>query len=183
MDKSVLKKFAEPKSKLLVQDFYEKTLSILTSALEDIKKEDKSLLLDYESTRIFPIGDYTNDTFIDESGELEIVIANSNPQLKINNTTYIKNLKEAKTKKQKKEVSKTGTYSEFIENYILSLTKYFDETTSLLIINTGIKILCLEEFGFKILIRFATYDEDDPQAILSFWDPIKITTKKVNIFL
>lgn len=182
MDKSTLEKFAEPKSKLLVQDFYEETLNILTSALDDVKKENKDFLLNYEDTRIFPIGDYTNNTFIDETGELEIVIASSNPQLKIANSTYIKNLKEAKTKKQKKTVDNKGTFTDIINSYIRALTKYFNETTTLLIINTGIKILCLEEYGFKILIRFATYDEKDKQAVLSFWDPLNAKIKNINLF-
>ena len=182
MDKSTLENFSKPKSKILVQDFYEKTLSILTSALDDIKKENLTTL-DYDDTRIFPMGDYTNNTFIDETGELEIVIASSNPQLKIANSTYIKNLKEAKTKKQKNAIANNGTYNEIINTYIQALAKYFNETTTLLVINTGIKILCLEEFGFKILIRFATYDEEDKQAILSFWDPLNVRMQKINLFL
>ena len=182
MDKSTLEKFAESKPKILVQDFYETTLNILTSALSDLKKEDKNLLLNYEDTRIFPMGDYTNNTFIDETGELEIVIASSNAQLKTANSIFIKNLKEAKTKKQKKLVSFSGTFNDIINKFIQVLTKYFNETTTLLIINTGIKILCLEEFGFKILIRFATYDETDKQAVLSFWDPINVNIKKINLF-
>lgn len=182
MDKCTLEKFSQPKSKILVQDFYEKTLNILTCALEDFKRENSSLL-NYDDTRIFPMGDYTNNTFIDETGELEIVIASSSSQLKIANSTYIKSLKEAKTKKQKNLVSSSGTFNELIEKYIVILTKYFNETTTLLIVNTGIKIFCLEEFGFKILIRFATYNEDDKEAILSFWDPINKQIKNINLFL
>ena len=182
MDKSTLENFSKPKSKILVQDFYEKTLNILTSALNDIRKEN-ILSLDYNTTRIFPMGDYTNNTFIDETGELEIVIASSNPQLKTANNTYIRNLKEAKTKKDKNSISNSGTFNEIIEHYINAIAKYFNETTTLLIVNTGIKIFCLEEFGFKILIRFSTYDENDKNAILSFWDPLNNKIQKINLFL
>ena len=104
MEETLLEQFAEKKSKEKVQEFYEKALSILTSALDDYKDEDVNTTIDYDDTKIFPMGDYTNDTFIDQTGELEIVVASSNPQLAIANSTYIKNLKEAKNKKEKKLV-------------------------------------------------------------------------------
>ena len=65
MEKNLLEQFAEKKSKDKVQEFYETTLSILTSALDDFKNDNKNLTLDYDDTRIFPMGDYTNDTFIE----------------------------------------------------------------------------------------------------------------------
>ena len=183
MEKNLLEQFAEKKSKDKVQEFYETALSILTSALDDFKKENQNLTLDYDDTRIFPMGDYTNDTFIDQTGELEIVVATSNPQIAIANSTYIKNLREAKTKKERNLISNAGTFDEIILKYAHCLSEYFDETTIILLVNQGIKILCLQEYGFKILIRFATYDEQDKNVVLNLWDPLVKNTKKVNLFL
>lgn len=184
MEETLLQQFAEKKSKEKVQKFYEKTLSILTSALDEFKENNKGkITLDYDDTRIFPMGDYTNDTFIDQTGELEIVIATSNPQIAIANTTYLKNLKEAKSKKEKALISNEGTFDDIILQYAHGLSPYFDETSVILLVNQGIKVLCLQEYGFKILIRFATYDEFDKEAVLNFWDPLAKSTKKVNLFL
>lgn len=183
MEESLLTQFAEKKSKEKVQEFYEIALSILTSALEDLRKEQPNFLLDYERTRIFPIGDYTNDTFIDQTGELEIVIATSNPQISVLNNTYIKNLREAKTKKQKQLISSEGTLDDISVKFIKTLVNYFDQTTVILLVSEGIKVLCLQEYGFKILIKFATYDENDKDAVLNFWDPILKHSKKINLFL
>jgi len=183
MEETLIKEFAELKSKDKVQEFYEKALSILTSALDDMRKEKGITQLDYDDTRIFPMGDYTNDTFIDQTGELEIVIATSNPQIKIANTTYSKNLIEAKSKKQKELITNKGTFEEIILNYTNYLAEYFDQSSILLMVNEGIKILCLEEYGFKILIRFATFSENDKDAILSFWNPLLHKSKQVNLFM
>ena len=183
MEESLISQFAEEKSKEKVQEFYETTLSILTSALNDLKEEFSDIAIDYSNTKIFPIGDYTNDTFIDQTGELEIVIATSDPQIAILNSTYIKNISEAKRKKQKEAISNKGTLDYVINKYIIALTKYFNETTILLMVSEGIKVLCLKEYNFKILIKFATYSETDSDAILSFWDPIQKNIKKVNLFL
>ncbi len=183
MEESLLIQFAEIKSKEKVQEFYETTLSILTTALDDLRREYPNFLLNYESTRIFPIGDYTNDTFIDQTGELEIVIASSNPQIAVLNSTFAKNYREAKSKKQKALISNTGTFDDICNKILLALTKYFNQTTLILLVNNGIKILCLQEYGFKILIRFATYDENDNDAVLSFWNPVIKNSTKVNFFL
>lgn len=183
MEESLINQFAEKKSKEKVQEFYETTLSILTSALDDLRKENPNFLLDYNRTRIFPMGDYTNDTFIDQTGELEIVIASSNPQLLALNNTYIKNYNEAKTKKQKGLVSNSGTIDDICLNLLKTLVNYFNETTIILQVSEGIKVLCLQEYGFKILIRFATFDENDKDAVLSFWNPIQKNSKKINLFL
>jgi len=183
MEKTLLKQFSQQISNDKVQEFYEKALSILTSGLDALKQEYRDIGLEYEDTRIFPMGDYTNNTFIDQTGELEIVIATSNPQLKILNNSYLKQLHEAKTKKQKDSISSHGTYDDIILKYAQCLTKYFDESTIILVVNQGIKVLCFEEYGFKILIRFATYDEEDKDAILSFWDPYNKQIKKINLFL
>lgn len=183
MEESLLREFAEAKNKEKVQEFYEKALSILTTALDEMREVPGITSLDYDDTRIFPMGDYTNDTFIDQTGELEIVVATSNPQIKVANSTYIKNFKEAKTKKERALLVNKGTFDEIIFNYASLLSQYFDETSVILIVNQGIKVLCFEEYGFKLLIRFATYSEDDEDAILSFWDPLQKTTRKINLFL
>ena len=183
MEETLIKEFAELKSKDKVQEFYETTLSILTSALDDMRAKNSAITLEYENTKIFPMGDYTNDTYIDQTGELEIVIATSNPQIRVANSTYIKNLREAKTKKQRESVVNKGTFDEIILNLINCLSQYFNETSILLVVNDGIKILCLEEYGFKILIRFATFSEEDKDAVLSFWNPLQKNIKQVNLFL
>ena len=183
MEETLIKEFAELKSKDKVQEFYETTLSILTSALDDMREKNSAITLEYENTKIFPMGDYTNDTYIDQTGELEIVIATSNPQIRVANSTYIKNLRDAKTKKQRESVVNKGTFDEIILNLINCLSQYFNETSILLVVNDGIKILCLEEYGFKILIRFATFSEEDKDAVLSFWNPIQKNIKQVNLFL
>lgn len=183
MEESLLREFAEAKNKEKVQEFYEKALSILTTALDEMRETPGITALDYDDTRIFPMGDYTNDTFIDQTGELEIVIATSNPQIKVANLTFLKNFREAKTKKEKESIVNKGTFDEIIFNYASLLVQYFDDSSIILIVNQGIKVLCLEEYGFKLLIRFATYSEDDEEAVLNFWDPLLKKSKKINLFL
>lgn len=183
MEETLLKEFAELKSKDKVQEFYKKTLSILTSVLDKMQNGKNTLCLSYEDTRIFPMGDYTNDTFIDQTGELEIVIASCSSQLKLNNNTYLKNLKNAKTKKEKALISSKGTFDELIFKFLDNLASYYESSTTLLVLNQGIKILCLEEYGFKILIRFATYDREDKNAVLNFWDPIRKKETPLNLFV
>ena len=183
MEESLLREFAEAKNKEKVQEFYEKALSILTTALDEMRETPGITALDYDDTRIFPMGDYTNDTFIDQTGELEIVIATSNPQIKVANLTFLKNFREAKTKKEKASIVNKGTFDEIIFNYASLLAQYFDDSSIILIVNQGIKVLCLEEYGFKLLIRFATYSEDDEEAVLNFWDPLLKKSKKINLFL
>lgn len=183
MEESLLKEFAQAKDKDKVQDFYEKALSILTTALDEMREISGITSLDYDDTRIFPMGDYTNDTFIDQTGELEIVIATSNPQIKVANSTFIKNLREAKSKKEKAAIINKGTFDEIVFNYASLLSQYFEENSVVLVVNQGIKVLCLEEYGFKLLIRFATYSEDDQEAILNFWDPLSKNSRKINLFL
>lgn len=183
MERSLIEKFANKVDKTKVQEFYTTALSIVVSALDKIVEEGeyKSLFLE-ETTRIFPMGDYTNDTFIDESGELEIVIASSNSQLILNNSLYLKNLNDAKRKKSKDAVSNFGTLDKFILDFSNILATYFASSTYLLLTNDGLKILCLKEYGFKILLRFATFDELDDSALLNFWDPIQKSIRPVDLF-
>ena len=183
MEKEVIKKFANGVDKTKVQEFYMTALSIVTSALSEIveNNEYKDLFTE-ETLRIFPMGDYTNDTFIDESGELEIVIASHNPQLIFNNSTFLNNLKKVKSKKDKEKVSNLGTFDKFILDYSNVLATYFDETSYLLLTNDGLKILCNKQYNFKILIRFATYNELDEKALLNFWDPMQKNIQPIDLF-
>lgn len=185
MEKILLQQFAEKKDKTKVQEFYEKTLDIITRALTELnsKFERDSNVLEECSTRIFPMGDYTNDTFIDQTGELEIVIASSNPQLIMANKIFTKSFLEAKTKKQKEKILNEGTYDKIIVDLTKCLLPYFNEKSTLMIVNEGIKVFCLEEYGFKILIRFATYNVDDEDAILHFWEVFLKKSTSVNLFL
>ncbi len=185
MTDELIREFSKKQSKAKVQEFYENALSILTSALSDLQSSENNnnLNLSEKYVKIFPMGDYTNDTFIDQTGELEIVIASNNPQLILANETYLNNLKNAKTKKAKDSVSREGTLDKIIFELLNSLTKYFTKETTLLIINDGIKIICLKEYGFRLLIRFATFDIKDKHAILFFWDPVAKNQKPINLFL
>jgi hypothetical protein len=185
MDNSLIKQFAEKKDKSKVQEFYSKALDIVTSALNDLnaKGGTVSKVLQEESTRIFPMGDYTNDTFIDQTGELEIVIASSNPQLIVANQMFSKAYLSARTKKQKAQVPNAGTFDAVVVGFLKCLLPYFNEETTLILVDEGIKIFCLEEYGFKILIRFATYGADDPNAILNFWEALSKKSVPVNLFL
>ncbi len=185
MDKALIKQFAEKKDKSKVQEFYEKTLDILTRALSDLNANctGSNLVLQEESTRIFPIGDYTNDTFIDQTGELEIVVASFNPSLVMSNNIFSKNFHQAKSKKQKEKILNAGTFDKIIVDLTNCLLPYFDETTTLIVVNEGIKILCFQEYNFKILIRFATYNQEDENAILSFWECLSKKSSPVDLFL
>lgn len=185
MKKELLKQFAEKKDKSKVQEFYDETLKILTHALTDLNElgGGEGSILQRETTRIFPIGDYTNDTFIDQTGELEIVIASSNPSLMMANKIFSKNFHQAKSKKQKENVLNTGTFDKIVFDLTKCLMPYFDQTTTLIVVNEGIKILCLQQYGFKILIRFATFNPDDEDAILNFWECLLKKSSLVNLFL
>ena len=184
MDNELISGFSVKKDKTQVQEFYNLALNILTSALDDLYSENNSeiIKLSEETTRIFPMGDYTNDTFIDQTGELEIVVATSDPQVILNNNNYMKEVSSTKNKKKIKEISRNGTVDILIYKLLEKLVSYFNETTTLFLTNDGIKILCLKEYGFKILIRFATYNIDDVNAILYFWDPLVKTQKATNLF-
>lgn len=185
MTDELIKEFSKKQSKAKVQEFYENALSILTSALSDLQSNENNsnMNLSEKYVRIFPMGDYTNDTFIDQTGELEIVVASNNPQLILANETYLNNLRNAKTKKAKDSVSREGTLDKIIFELLNSLTNYFTKNTTLLLINDGIKIICLKEYGFRLLIRFATFDLEDKHAILYFWDPVSKGQKPINLFL
>lgn len=183
MNREQIAKFADKNDKKKVQEFYEISLGIITHALGDmIKLLGPICHLTPENTRIFPMGDYTNDTFIDQTGELEVVVASSDPQLAIANELFAKSYAKAKTKKEREAVSNSGTFDQILTIYPKMLAPYFDETTSIFATQDGVKILCLKEYSFKILVRFATYSELDKSAKLSFWDAVSHKSKEIDLF-
>ena len=184
MNDEIIRDFSVRKDKKNVQEFYHKALDIIVSAIEELKLTSSNTInLNEESTRIFPMGDYTNDTFIDKTGELEIVIATFDPQIILNNKTFINARKSVRRKKDLSKISSNGTIDQILFLLLKKLTEFFDETTTLFATNDGIKILCFQEYGFKLLIRFATYNVDDKDAVLYFWDPVIKNERAVNLFL
>ena len=184
MNDEIIRDFSVRKDKKNVQEFYHKALDIIVSAIEELRLTSSNTInLNEESTRIFPMGDYTNDTFIDKTGELEIVIATFDPQIILNNKTFINARKSVRRKKDLSKISSNGTIDQILFLLLKKLTEFFDETTTLFATNDGIKILCFQEYGFKLLIRFATYNVDDKDAVLYFWDPVIKNERAVNLFL
>ena len=184
MDKQIIEDFSKKQDKTNAQKFYSATIDIIQSALDDlIKIESGFVTLNEETTKVFPMGDYTNDTFIDENGELEVVIASSNPQIIYANDVFVNNIKNTKTKKQQNLVKNDGTFDKIIFDFATQMAEYYDEKTVVLIVNDGIKVFCNNEYNFKLLIRFATFSENDPNAILTFWDPIRKRQYSSDLFL
>ncbi len=184
MNDEIIRDFSVRKDKKNVQEFYHKALDIIVSAIEELRLTSSNTInLNEETTRIFPMGDYTNDTFIDKTGELEIVIATFDPQIILNNKTFINARKSVRRKKDLSKISSNGTIDQILFLLLKKLTEFFDETTTLFATNDGIKILCFQEYGFKLLIRFATYNVDDKDAVLYFWDPVIKNERAVNLFL
>ena len=176
----MIKQFSELKSKKKATEFYSKALKIITSALEDLSHDITAITP--ETTRVFPIGEFSSDTFIDEVGEIEVIVATSEPQIALANKVFVKNIKEAKKEKEKNLVSSKGTSHEIIFKFFEKLIPYFNETTTLLINDSGIKILCNKEFEFKIMIRFGTYDQNDDDYKINIWNPITKNENLVDIF-
>ena len=184
MEKQVIEDFSQKQDKTNAQNFYSASLNTIQSALDDlINIESGFVTLDENSTKVFPMGDYTNDTFIDENGELEVVIASSNPQIIYANQIFINNIKNAKSKKQLKTINNDGTFDKIIVDFAGALAEYYDNSTVILLVNDGIKVFCNSEYNFKLLIRFATYSENDPSAILTFWNPIQKNSHASDLFL
>ncbi len=181
MEKALLEQFSKTISNKKVLEFYNTlALPIIADALDVVSK--KIEVINPDCIRIFPIGDYTNGTFIDETGgELEIVIACSNPQLQITNKSFVKEYSEA-TKKQKPQINIKNTSEDIIKTLYKALVEQFSEQTTLVLFAQGIKILCKEEIGFNMLIRFATYNENDKDFIMSFWNTIKKQSEPVDVY-
>ena len=79
MELALIKQFSELKSKKKATEFYSKALNIITAALEELSHEITTITPD--NTRVFPIGEFSSDTFIDEVGEIEVVVATCEPQI------------------------------------------------------------------------------------------------------
>ncbi len=181
MDKLLLEQFSKPINDAEVQEFYnDYALPIICSALDTVSK--KIELINPETIKIFPMGEYTNKTAIDETGgEIEIVVASSNPQLQISNNTYQKEYNNA-SKKEKSQVNIKNTSEEIVKALFNALIQEFSAQTSLVLYAYGIKVLCKEELGFNMLIRFATFNEGDEDFVLSFWNTIAKRTEAIKVF-
>ncbi len=181
MDKAIIEPLAKPISSKEAQTFYEEVaLPLVCYALEDVSK--KIELINPDSIKVFPIGEYTNGTFIDETGgELEIVIACSNPQLQLSDKSFKKEYNEA-PKKQKTAVNIKNTSEDIIKNLYEAFRQQFSAQTTLVLYAQGIKILCKEEIGYNLLIRFATFNENDDELIMNFWNTMRKDNAPVNIY-
>jgi len=181
MDKAIIEQLAKPLSDEKVQEFYtDIAVPVVCTALEDVASQCE--IINENNIRVFPMGEYTNGTFIDESGgELEIVIACSNPQLTLSNKSYEKEYRDA-SKKTKDSVNTKNTSEDIVKLLYKAFQKQFSEQTTLILYGLGIKILCKQEVGFNLLIRFASYSEDDEDMIMHFWNTIKKDNDSVNIY-
>ena len=181
MDIALLKQFSKPISDKPVKEFYaEYALPIISDVLDTVA--NKNELINPATIKVMAIGDYTNDTAIDETGgELEVVIACSNPQLQISNTAYVKEYLQA-SKKEKTQINIKNTSEDIMKALYKAFIEQFSEKTTLIMYAQGIKILCKEEFGFNMLVRFATFNETDDDMILSFWNTIKKQNEPVSYF-
>lgn len=179
MNGEAIVQLSQLKNKEKVQDFYTKALSFLTASLSELVDTKQVQNFDEKTTKIFPMGEYTNNTFIDETGELEIVVASSSPQLVLANSILSKH---KNVKGNDGVLLARGTFADLIPKLAQTMSQYFATGTTFLLIEDGLKIFCAKEFGFKILIRFATYSEADPHAILSFWNPLKNCSEEADLF-
>lgn len=184
MDIETLKQFSMPADLSLARGFYRTILPKLTESLSSLYKEQGSLFsLSNDDTYIFPAGDYTNGTAIDKTGEFEVIIASCNAQLSIANELYMRNVKRLKNKPKKmKELSSIGTFDALINSFASNLMKCFDPSTEFLLTSEGLKILCTDEYAFRLLIRFATFNKGSDSGILSFWDPLLKTSYKIDMY-
>ncbi len=180
MDTTLVEQFSAEKSKEKVQVFYEKVIEIITRSLSDVATKLPAISPDY--IRVFAIGDYTNNTFIEEEGELEIAITNSDPQMILANKNYKKNLEEAKNAKARKAVSINGTSHEFLEVFFAKVAMYFGPETKLIWINNGIKVLCKKELNLNLLIRFGTFDRLDKEGKIMFWNAVSKKEEAFRLF-
>lgn len=181
MDKSIIEQLAKPVSDESVKDFYHDiALPVIYEALDEVSKTCE--IINENNIKIFPIGEYTNETFIDETGgELEIVIACSNPQLTLSNKSFEKEYAKA-SKKEKQEINIKNTSEDIIKSLYKAFLQQFSSETTLILYAQGIKILCKKEVGFNMLIRFASYSEDDEDLVMHFWNTIKKDSDAVNIY-
>ncbi len=180
MDSTLVKQFSVAKDISKAQDFYQKMINIIDKVLSKIA--DKMSNITVDDIRIFAMGEYTNNTFIDETGELEIVVSNSNPQMLLTNKTFKKQYAEAKNKKEKDKLSLKGTTHELVDLFFKEIVYYFGEETKLILTGQGIKILCKKEYDFNLMIRIGTFDQLDKEGTINFWNFITKSEEKFRLF-
>lgn len=179
MNNTLIEQFSELKTKDRAAEFYNTFLDIMSNALSDIADE---LNLDPNGMRLFAIGDYTNDTYIDESGEIEVVLADSDPQRILANRTFLKQYAEQKSKKQRDKLNLKNTSDELVNRVFKALVPYFSEETTLVLTGDGIKVLCKKEYDFNVLLRIGTFDLNDKSLKISFWNVITKSELVFDVF-
>lgn len=157
-----------------LNEFYKNMSNIIFDATNKISNKwgrSKGIILNVNNIQIFPIGDYSNGTAIDNISELEIVVA-------INDYSIFLNLKNKNNKKDEKQ----DFFEELLSNYLYQLKEYFNESTMLILVQEGIKILCYNEYEYKLLIRFCAYDKNEKNPILYFYNTFSKDYYKVDLF-
>ena len=186
MEKQLLIKLAKEPDTVSINKAYSDFLDILSSALDDLNQNLKYLTPD--KTKIFPIGESANNTFIDEIGtDIDILIAINDPQLELSNNAlkdFYKEIKRKKNKRNKENIAiKTReTSQEIIMGLFKELIGYFSSTTRLMINNLGIKIFAIQEMGYNFQIRIATVDTQNENYIFKIWNPIDYNTNDFDVF-
>ena len=186
MEKKLLLNLAKEPDTKAIKKAYADFIDILSSALDDLNQRLK--YLSPEKTKIFPIGESTTNTFIDEIGtEIDIMLAINDPQLELANNALKDANKQIKRKKSKKNkeliaIKTNNTSQEITIELFKELINYFSPTTRLIITKDGIKIFALQELGFNFLIRLSTFDKNDEEFIFKIWNPIAYTTQEINLF-
>lgn len=201
MNKTAIKQFATEKSKNNAETAYSEFMDLLFSALDDTGNT-----LTYftpENTKVSPIGEYANGTFIEEKGgEIEVFVAIADPQVVLSTKNLEESIRQInqkrvsvekfknklKSRKKKKEpvevpfqLNIKNTCQEVTNELFKNLINYFTEMTKLLVCDNGIKIFAIEELGFNFLIRIGTIDYKNDNMITSLWDPINMTLNEVDV--
>lgn len=186
MEKKLLLNLAKEPDNKSIKKAYADFIDILSSALDDLNQKLKYLSPD--KTKIFPIGESTTNTFIDEIGtEIDIMIAINDPQLELSNNALKDAYQQIRRKNSKKNkeliaIKTNNTSQEIIVELFKELINYFSSTTRLIITKDGIKIFALQEFGFNYLIRLSTFDKSNEEYNFKIWDAVSYTFQEINLF-
>lgn len=186
MEKNSILEFSKEQKTEKLKKAYDEFLDRLFAALDDVGEKLK--YINPENTKIIPIGESTNHTFIESyNGEVDIIIACSDSQVAIANKTYSE-VYQKNSRKTKKEIvemlaeKKKNTCQEIFDTLFEYLLEYFDSKTSFIMMEDGIKVFANEELGFKFLIRLGTYDCNDEKFLISLWNPVLCKSDRVDIF-
>lgn len=178
--------FSKEQKATKLEKAYSNFLDRLFSVLDDVGEKLK--YVNPETTRIIPIGESTNHTFIESyNGEIDIIIACSDPQVAIADKSYSE-VYQKNGKKHKKDIvemlaeKRQNTSQEIIDTLFECLLHYFEDTTKFIMMDDGIKVFANEELGFKFLIRIGTYDSNDKNYVVSLWNPVLCKSERVDIF-